>query len=233
MTISCWPSAAFRTISASRACGKMRCSSNIARRRTGSAQKLLNACLRVNARREKGEADATLPICIVGGGATGVELSAELVHSARGLRSYGLEGFDADAVPHHPDRGGAAPASRAATKRWSSKVTQELRDIGVEVKVNTMVTRVDKDRVTMKDGTELRRDADPLGGRGARRAGSAGFQRSGALEARPGGGASHAAERDAMTGFSPSAIAVTVCCRAKSGRSRRARRRRTRWRTTC
>ncbi len=117
-------------------------------------QKLLNACLRVNARREKGEVDATLPICIVGGGATGVELSAELVHSARSLRSYGLEGFDSDAFRITLIEAGPRLLP-ALDEKVVEKVTQELRDIGVDVRVNTMVTQVEKDRVHMKDGTEL------------------------------------------------------------------------------
>ena len=33
-------------------------------------------------------------ICIIGGGATGVELSAELYNAAKALRNYGLEVFD-------------------------------------------------------------------------------------------------------------------------------------------
>ncbi|MGY9047593.1 MAG: NAD(P)/FAD-dependent oxidoreductase, partial [Rhodobacterales bacterium] len=117
-------------------------------------QKLLNACLRVNARREKGEVDATLPICIVGGGATGVELSAELVNSARALSSYGLEGFDPDAFRITLIEAGPRLLP-ALDEKVVGKVTQELRDIGVDVRVNTMVTQVDKDRVHMKDGTDL------------------------------------------------------------------------------
>jgi NADH:ubiquinone reductase (H+-translocating) len=37
-------------------------------------------------------------VCIVGGGATGVELAAELYNAAKGLRTYGLEVFDESAL---------------------------------------------------------------------------------------------------------------------------------------
>lgn len=56
--------------------------------------KLLNAFLRANHAVDTGTGDAKVRVCIVGGGATGVELSAELYNSARALRTYGLEVFD-------------------------------------------------------------------------------------------------------------------------------------------
>ena len=57
--------------------------------------KLLNQCLRVS-RAMSGNADAGqfVRIAIVGAGATGVELAAELYNAASALRYYGLEGFD-------------------------------------------------------------------------------------------------------------------------------------------
>jgi len=40
------------------------------------------------------KADAVVRVGIVGGGATGVELAAELYNAAAELRHYGLEVFD-------------------------------------------------------------------------------------------------------------------------------------------
>jgi NADH dehydrogenase len=54
--------------------------------------KLLDHCLRVS-RSDPGGAE-TVKVDIVGGGATGVELAAELYNAAAGLRHYGLEVFD-------------------------------------------------------------------------------------------------------------------------------------------
>jgi NADH dehydrogenase len=57
--------------------------------------KLLNHCLRVSRTlvQDPG-ADASVKVDIVGGGATGVELAAELYNAAVALRHYGLEVFD-------------------------------------------------------------------------------------------------------------------------------------------
>ena len=57
--------------------------------------KLLNHCLRVSRTLQKdSNADAHVKVDIVGGGATGVELAAELYNAAAALRHYGLEVFD-------------------------------------------------------------------------------------------------------------------------------------------
>lgn len=56
---------------------------------------LLNHCLRVSRTLQNDpDADATVRVDIVGGGATGVELAAELFNAAAALRHYGLEVFD-------------------------------------------------------------------------------------------------------------------------------------------
>lgn len=56
---------------------------------------LLNHCLRVSRTLQAdASADATVKVDIVGGGATGVELAAELYNAAAALRHYGLEVFD-------------------------------------------------------------------------------------------------------------------------------------------
>jgi NADH dehydrogenase len=57
--------------------------------------KLLDHCLRVSrSMSEHPELDARVRIAVVGGGATGVELAAELYNAAAELRHYGLEVFD-------------------------------------------------------------------------------------------------------------------------------------------
>jgi NADH dehydrogenase len=57
--------------------------------------KLLNHCLRVSRTLQNDpNADASVKVDIVGGGATGVELAAELYNAAAELRYYGLEVFD-------------------------------------------------------------------------------------------------------------------------------------------
>jgi NADH dehydrogenase len=57
--------------------------------------KLLDHCLRVSrSMSEHPELDAHVRIAVVGGGATGVELAAELYNAAAALKHYGLEVFD-------------------------------------------------------------------------------------------------------------------------------------------
>ena len=57
--------------------------------------KLLNHCLRVSRTLvQNPDADASVRVDIVGGGATGVELAAELYNAAVALSHYGLEVFD-------------------------------------------------------------------------------------------------------------------------------------------
>src|ERR1700761_5347112 len=58
-------------------------------------QSLLDHCLRVSRTLSVDpEADAYVRVAIVGGGATGVELAAELYNAAAALAYYGLEVFD-------------------------------------------------------------------------------------------------------------------------------------------
>ncbi len=57
--------------------------------------KLLNHCMRVSRTMSIDPAqDAHVRVAIIGGGATGVELAAELYNAAGALRHYGLDGFD-------------------------------------------------------------------------------------------------------------------------------------------
>ncbi len=114
-------------------------------------QKLLNACLRVNEKRQREGTEAILPICIVGGGATGVELSAELVNSAKTLRSYGLEVFDDSAIRITLLEAGPRLLP-ALPEEVSEKVADELRNLGVAVQTDTMVTQVAPGRVETRDG---------------------------------------------------------------------------------
>ncbi|SEN48051.1 NADH dehydrogenase [Palleronia salina] len=111
-------------------------------------QVLLNACLRVNQARARGET-AKLPICIVGGGATGVELSAELVNSAKALRSYGLEVFDDSAIELTLLEAGPRLLP-ALDEKISDNVRSELTSLGVDVRTEAMVSRIEPGRVHIK-----------------------------------------------------------------------------------
>jgi NADH dehydrogenase len=114
--------------------------------------KLLNACLRVSRTLlVDPDADVQARIGIVGGGATGVELAAELYNAASALAHYGLEVFDESRLkvtlleagprilPALPDK--LAKAARA-----------ELEDLGVEVVPGAHVSEVTPDAILTKEG---------------------------------------------------------------------------------
>ncbi|SEF93472.1 NAD(P)/FAD-dependent oxidoreductase [Marinobacterium lutimaris] len=105
---------------------------------------LLEACLRLSTH----GTDNQLRISIVGAGATGVELSAELYNAAQELVSYGLSSIQPSSlkvtlIEAAPRILGALPP------RISSAAKTELRKLGVDVRENTQVVEVnDKELVT-------------------------------------------------------------------------------------
>lgn len=91
-------------------------------------------------------------VAIIGGGATGVELSAELHMTARIMASYGLENV-------HPERDMKIVIVDAAPRilpllpeRVSSAVTRELRKLDIDVHTNEKVTEVSAEGVKMGSG---------------------------------------------------------------------------------
>jgi NADH dehydrogenase len=108
-------------------------------------------------RAERGDADAKVRIVIVGGGATGVELSAELFNAASGLRTYGLEVFDESRLEVTLIEAGPRLVP-ALDKELSETVVKELGDLGVRVMLQTQVIEVAPGEVRLKDGRVI--DAD-------------------------------------------------------------------------
>jgi NADH:ubiquinone reductase (H+-translocating) len=102
-------------------------------------QKLLNHCLRVSRTMTTDSgADAYVNVTIVGGGATGVELAAELFNAASALKHYGLEVFDESRlrvtlVEAGPRILPALPITLAEAAH------KELEALGVRVLVNTAI----------------------------------------------------------------------------------------------
>ena len=114
--------------------------------------RLLNHCLRVSrSRATGGAADARVEIAIVGGGATGVELAAELYDAAGALRHYGLEDFDESRLRVTLLEAGPRILP-ALPERLAGAAHEELESLGVCVLVDTRVTRVDREGVQTGDG---------------------------------------------------------------------------------
>lgn len=116
-------------------------------------QKLLNECLRVSHLVSQGE-DAFVDICIIGGGATGVELAAELYNAAQGLRYYGLEVFDESRLRVSLLEAGPRILP-ALPEHLALAANKELELLGVDVRVNTTVSSIDAKHVHTQDGMSI------------------------------------------------------------------------------
>lgn len=120
--------------------------------------KLFNHCLRVSRGSAKTEGESELVrIAIVGGGATGVELAAELYDSASALRHYGLEGFDENRMQVTLMEAGPRILPRLPEK-LAMAAQGELEKLGVRVLPDTMVTEVSETEFITKGGETIPAD---------------------------------------------------------------------------
>lgn len=120
-------------------------------------QKLLNHCLRVSHIAETTSERPNVRICIVGGGATGVELAAELYNAADSLKHYGLEVFNSSRLEVALLEAGPRILP-ALPEKLAQAAHDELVDRGVQVLINAQVAEVRPNTVTTRDGTTI--DAD-------------------------------------------------------------------------
>jgi len=114
-------------------------------------RRMINACLRANAQYEPLR-PGQLHCAIVGAGATGVELAAELHKSMRDLASYNLDRIDfdrhikIDLIEAAPRILPALPESIAA------RTADVLRGLGVQIRTGTRVTAVRPGEVVLDSG---------------------------------------------------------------------------------
>jgi len=114
-------------------------------------QKLLNQCLRVSrVWRDDPATDAQVTVAIVGGGATGVELAAELCSAADGLRHYGLEAFDDKRIKITLIEAGPRILP-ALPEKLAEVAHEELEALGIRVLVGTPVAAVSANGMTTGD----------------------------------------------------------------------------------
>jgi NADH dehydrogenase len=117
--------------------------------------KLLNHCLRVSrAMTVNPASDEHVRIAIVGAGATGVELAAELYNAAAALAFYGLEVFDASRLEVTLIEAGprilpALPEGLAAAAQT------ELEALGVRVATDMQVTEVTREAIVAQSGERV------------------------------------------------------------------------------
>ncbi|MBN3100168.1 NAD(P)/FAD-dependent oxidoreductase [Pectobacterium brasiliense] len=115
---------------------------------------MLNLFLKFTANQEEKE---RVNIAIVGGGATGVELSAELHNAVKQLHSYGFDGLDNQTLNVTLVEAGERILP-ALPPRISAAAHQELNNIGVRVLTKTMVTSAESGGLNTKDGEFIEAD---------------------------------------------------------------------------
>ena len=98
-----------------------------------------------------------LNIAIIGAGATGVELAAELVHAKSTFFKYGLNKIDPNKVKVTLIEAADRILPALSTKMANHTHTQ-LEKLGVEVLTHHRVAKLDKDHVYFADGSQI--DAD-------------------------------------------------------------------------
>ena len=120
--------------------------------------KLLNHCLRVSRTLQADpHADVSVRADIVGGGATGVELAAELYNAAAALRHYGLEVFDESRLKVTLIEAGPRILP-ALPEKLSQAAHKELEALGVRVLTGEQVTEATSDGVITRSGELLKAD---------------------------------------------------------------------------
>ena len=120
-------------------------------------RRLLAACVRADERAEHGQSSA-VDIVIIGAGATGVELAAEIRHCTKAHASYGLENL-------HPERDIHLTLLEAAPRilpplsdSIADAATGLLQKLDVAVRTGERVISIDDAGVRTASGTLLRAD---------------------------------------------------------------------------
>ena len=116
--------------------------------------RLLNACLRANAQGGPKE-PWQLHIAIIGAGATGVELAAELHNSTRELVAFGLDHIDPERDLRISIIEAAPRVLPALPERLSTATLALLQKLNVDVLTNERVTAVTAHGVRTQSGKEV------------------------------------------------------------------------------
>ena len=114
-------------------------------------RRIVNACLRANSQAEPIRA-GQLHVAIIGAGATGTELAAELHRTVRAVVAYGMDRIDPAKDVHIVLIEAADRILPALPGRISDATRDLLTKLGVEVRVNARVSEVRADGVVLSDG---------------------------------------------------------------------------------
>lgn len=114
-------------------------------------RRILNACVRANS--QSGPVrEGQLHVAIVGAGATGTELSAELHSSLRGLVAFGLDKIEPEKDIKITLIEANSRILSALPERMSSIVTSVLQGLNVDVRTNARVAEVTPQGVKLASG---------------------------------------------------------------------------------
>ncbi|MDQ3026893.1 MAG: NAD(P)/FAD-dependent oxidoreductase [Pseudomonadota bacterium] len=117
-------------------------------------RRLVNACFRANFAND----GAVLHIAIVGAGATGVELAAELHNTLRVLAAYGLENFDPERQIRIAIVEAGARILPGLPDHIAEGTLKVLGELGVEVLTSERVVEVRRDGLKTATGREVSGD---------------------------------------------------------------------------
>jgi NADH dehydrogenase len=114
-------------------------------------RRLVNACLRAHTQTEPVR-PGQLHVAIIGAGATGTELSAELHRTVRGVVAFGLDKIDPDKDIKITLIEAADRVVPALPMRLSDATARLLGELGVEIRTSARVTEVTPDGVRLAGG---------------------------------------------------------------------------------
>lgn len=114
-------------------------------------RRLVNACL--NAHTQPGPIrPGQLHVTIIGAGATGSELSAELHRTARGVIAYGMDNIDPERDIKITLVEAADRILPALPERMSKAVSDRLKELDVDIRIKSRVTGVTAEGVQLENG---------------------------------------------------------------------------------
>ena len=114
-------------------------------------RRLVHACLRANAQAEPVR-PGQLHVAVIGAGATGTELAAELHRTVRAVVAYGMDRIDPEKDVHIVLIEAADRILPALPERISAATKAQLDSLGVEVRVRARVAEVRADGVVLAGG---------------------------------------------------------------------------------
>lgn len=114
-------------------------------------KRLINACIRAQVQ-EMGMPASQLNVAIIGAGATGVELAAELHNTTRELAAYGLDRIEPDRDVKLSIIEAAPRVLSALPEELSLEVQRQLGKLNVALELGERVTKVDEKGVHTQSG---------------------------------------------------------------------------------